>query len=608
MNGWGHLGASPLLLVACTAWWRAFQTSPLRLRPVWRRWQGGRWLTRARLLHASYLLVVVLTLIAGFFPNGFESNGINADAQTYRIPRLIHWWLADSWHWIETGDARSNYSACGVEWQMLPLMILFRSDRLFFLLSWFPFLLLPGLLWFALRSLGVVRKTAFAWLWVFPMGYVYALQVGTFGNDGLALGLLLASLGFALWARKYTSWVLLSLSGLAAALLTGLKLSNLPLLLPLAFFIWPAIRSIRMPKLALAAFLIVATLASAVPIIVANDRFTKDWTGIASQAYPKCEPYSLRPSDAWHGLRSNLSLWLADVLQISCMPKGIAEPCNSWIQKTSLLDVRYAQEDPPSKIKIWHGVRARGDGLGFAVWALVALACFMSLRGAPRCHPRAPISWVARITPVLGWIAWGVFLMKAGGGSTMRLSAPYYFLVLVPFLRTPGMEALVIGKSRMARTVIFLPFLTCFLLLSRQLVYSAVAMDLPLFRHLGLPSEQASCKAQVQVFEAWKQLIPGEVVKIGKATFPVKLLNEDQTLMFWQPYGQRLLVDIGMPFGSKTPPAAEIQYIIATDSGFRDRFGISVPEWLADGKGEILRQTTPSSDEVLGRFYLIRLK
>jgi hypothetical protein len=75
-----------------------------------------------------YALAVIVVILGGalYAPR-------NYDALTYRIPRILHWWTASSWHWIQTPNDRMNLSGTGFEWMMMPLFAASHSDRLFFL-------------------------------------------------------------------------------------------------------------------------------------------------------------------------------------------------------------------------------------------------------------------------------------------------------------------------------------------------------------------------------------------------------------------------------------------------------------------------------------------
>ena len=230
LNGWGHLLASPLLLGAVWFWLRS--TRPATPARTWLHRRA--WMFRP--LPLIYAGIAVLSLIGAlsYSPWSFDST-------TYRLPRVLDWWAANQWYWIGTLDHRLDFSSCGFEWQMLPVLELTHSDRFLFLLSWVPFLLAPGLIFVVFRWLGVSGRSARRWMWLLPAGYCFALQCGGLQNDGYSMNFTLAAVGFAVAAYHTGRNGLFLMSLLAAGLITGAKLSNAPLLLPLGLFLLPAL-------------------------------------------------------------------------------------------------------------------------------------------------------------------------------------------------------------------------------------------------------------------------------------------------------------------------------------------------------------------------------
>src|SRR5207244_8967318 len=137
------------------------------------------------------------------------------------------------------GNYRTDNRACGIEWLSAPLFLFTKSDRLIVLLNFVPFLLLPGLIFSVCTRLGVLPRVAWNWMWLLPTGYTFLLQAGSAGNDTFPTVYALAALDFACraWVSRRPSDLWHSL--LAAALLTGAKASNLPLLLPWVVVLLP---------------------------------------------------------------------------------------------------------------------------------------------------------------------------------------------------------------------------------------------------------------------------------------------------------------------------------------------------------------------------------
>ena len=133
-----------------------------------------------------------------------------------------------------------NDRACGIEWLSAPVLLFTHSTRGLFLINFLPFLLLPGLVFSVFTQLGVRARVAWHWMWLLPTGYNFILQAGGNANDTFPAVYALAAVDFGLRAWKSRRPADLWHSLLAAALLTGAKASNLPLLLPWAIVIFPA--------------------------------------------------------------------------------------------------------------------------------------------------------------------------------------------------------------------------------------------------------------------------------------------------------------------------------------------------------------------------------
>ena len=193
-----------------------------------------------RPLPAIFFLLAALVFLGGilYAPNNF-------DALTYRLPRMLNWLAAGKWFWISTINERQNYSGADWEWIAMPFLALLRSDRGMFLINALGFLLMPGLLFSIFRRLGVARKVAWTWMWLLPLAYGCLTQAGSIGNDFLGALFCLLSIYFGLRARRSGRVTDVWLAVLAAALLTGVKLSNLPLALPCLVAIWPALGQLK---------------------------------------------------------------------------------------------------------------------------------------------------------------------------------------------------------------------------------------------------------------------------------------------------------------------------------------------------------------------------
>jgi hypothetical protein len=194
-----------------------------KVRARFRRW-----------LPACFAVLAFLVLLGGaLYPP------TNHTAMTYRTPRVLHWLAEGHWHWIHTPNYRMNDRCCGFEWLTTPVLLFAKTDRCLFLINFISFLLLPGLTFSVLTRLGVRPRVAWPWMWLLPTGYNFLLQAGSIGNDTFPTIYALAAVDFGLRAWESRRLSDLWLSILSAALLTGTKATNLPLLLPWGILVLP---------------------------------------------------------------------------------------------------------------------------------------------------------------------------------------------------------------------------------------------------------------------------------------------------------------------------------------------------------------------------------
>ncbi|MEI9898299.1 MAG: hypothetical protein WDN28_31695 [Chthoniobacter sp.] len=110
-------------------------------------------------------------------------------------------------------------------------------------------------------------------------GLLFPTQAGSIGSDLLPAAYALAALAFGLRARRSGSWTDFCLSALAAALITGVKVTAAPLALPWLVATLPCWRSIRNHWIGAAGVALVAVTISFVPTAAMNIRHTGSWNG-----------------------------------------------------------------------------------------------------------------------------------------------------------------------------------------------------------------------------------------------------------------------------------------------------------------------------------------
>ena len=396
---------------------------------------------RANLFHSRWLFPKIwLSLTLLVFLGGLIYHPNNYDYLTYRFPRILHWCWEQRWHWIDTINERMDFSATGIEWLMVPLFVFFKTDRLFFLINFISFLLLPGLIFSVFCGLGISKRVSWWWMWVLPTGYCYLLQAASANNDSLGAVYLLASLHYAFKIRGSSPTKNFALSCLSMALLTGIKASNLPLALPwlaALFFNRKPLRESGKPALLITALLI-AAIVSFLPLALVNIHFTG-----SSFGDPNNEG-KLKVSDPISGLAGN-SLELA--------AHNLAPPI--WFKKISwesmvpaALKNRLDRDFPRFNVTVGEMQMEEGTGVGVGIVACVGLmACFGAKTLFARINSRIyPPIYSLGIIAGAG-VALLVYMAKMGGEAPARLIAAYYPLLIAGISVLASLDGSILRRS-----------------------------------------------------------------------------------------------------------------------------------------------------------------
>lgn len=377
-----------------------------------------------------------LMLAALIFISGAIYPPDNYTGLAYRAGRVLQWLSHGQWFWIHTTDSRMNDRACGMEWLSAPILLFTHSTRGLFLLNFLPFLLMPGLVFSVFTRLGVSGRVARQWMWLLPTGYTFLLQAGGNANDAFPTIYALAAVDYALRAQKSARVGDLWHSILAAALLTGAKASNLPLLLPWAILIFPAFPLLRKKIAVTALVALLAAVISFLPTAVLNSIYCGDWSGanlertvmtvknpligIAGNSFQLlvgnfCPP--LFPAATW---------WNAHATQI--VPRAL-------VSISTHFDIGFFQlgELPMED--------SAGIGLGLSLLLTVSVIANFFVR--PAVVRRRPPCMLALIAP---WVALLAYAMKSGMVTPGRLIAPYYPL-LIPLLLIGAGQSQIVRRA-----------------------------------------------------------------------------------------------------------------------------------------------------------------
>jgi hypothetical protein len=581
LNSFGYL---VLGLVCGGCLWLLGKREGIRFSPApfrWRRFQ--------RLLPALWLGLALLILIGGALhaPN-------NYDYLTYRFPRVLHWAWEQQWHWIETANDRMNYSAPLFEWLMAPLFIFFKTDRLFFLINFISFLLLPGLIFWVFRLLGVNRRAAWFCMWLLPSGYCYAIQAGSAGNDSFAAVFLLASIGFALRARRSHSFYDLGFSVLAAALLTGAKASNLPLLLPCCLALWPSWNVFLSKPLATLVILFLALWGSFVPMGGINQYFTGHWSGDPDNSG------RMQLSDPVAGLIGN-SLQIG----LGAMAPPVF-PMSGWwnahVWQGMPSSARHYLQDQFPRLNLGLGELPVEEAAGLGIGITGVLVVLTLKRFCKKMvSPKSGCGLVERLIVVAGGLALVVYMLKMGSECGARIVAPYYPLVLAGLFLVLRLS-IPRGHFRYVAALALLSTYPLVILTpARTLV--PVSMLVSGLKEVGW--EHPLLDRAAQVYEVYqnradalgpvRDLIPEHVREIGFIQS-----GDDSEVALWKPWGTRRVVT--------WEPGSELEWVAVSARAMKYRLNQTVEEWAQNNGYQMIARVGVSSKVQEGSVEWVLLK
>ncbi|MDX6767772.1 MAG: hypothetical protein SFU85_13395 [Candidatus Methylacidiphilales bacterium] len=476
----------------------------------------------------------------------------NYDFLTYRFPRILHWWWEGGWHWIVTGNDRLNYSGTGFEWMVMPLFQFTRSDRLFFLLNWIPYLLMPGLVYSVFKRLGLGRKTAWVWMWLLPSGYCYAMQAGSAGNDSYAVVYVLAALHFGFMARDLWSagpgpgvFLPAALSVLSAALLTGAKASNLPLLLPCLLPLLPLWKEPFRQPLRWVSLGVVAAGVSFLPLAVLNHLHVGDWSGDPDNNG------KMKLDNPAAGVAGNVLQLAVGSLQppLLPLPAWWNGPVNRLADSLGVGQLK--TDFPRLSLNMGELPNEEGAGLG------LGLTLFLGLSGATAMATRLRLwrrfgkaeqpgtskgllDWLVIGVCLTGFLAAAVYAAKMGSECTARLLAPYYPLLIAAVLRLSGPVPDCRWISWCGVGVAATAWIPLALTPSRPLVPVEVIVR----ECLGNRAEGKTWERVKQVYEVysrrWDALAPvREALPSGVRVVGFAGSGDDSEVSLWRPFGRR---------------------------------------------------------------------
>lgn len=572
-------------LAACLLWagmcqqrgnalcsWPAFRGPLSRWR---RRWK--------RPLPLLFLVLAALALAGGVL---YPPN--NYDALSYRLPRMLHWLAEGRWHWIVTANDRMNYSAPDFEWISLPLFLLAKSGRFIFLINISAYLFLPGLVFAVGRRLGLSGRAAWHWMWLLPSAHCFAMQAGSIGNDAVGAIYVLAAVYYGLRAKETGQIQCLWLAGLAAALLTGLKTSNLPLLLPVLLALWPARGLLKQRLLASGAVVGLCAVISVLPTAALNAHYSGDWAGDPGNKS------GLRPKDLFSAFAGN---------SLSIAVQNATPPVFPGARKLKLAErlpaslvQRIKQGFPRFDVTMSELPQEENVGLGLALLGLVLATGLAVLRQGCWSAELSPANRRGLLIGGAAWIALMVFMTKIGSETSARLLTAYYPLLILPFLAWPAANRLVRRRWwTLCALLCSLSLLPGLLLTpSRPLLPMGAILDHLAQQHPQ--NEQLARARQVyanyarrhDVLGPLRNHIPSEIRELGL------ICGETDTEMaLWRPFGQRRVRHL--VGDARLRP--NLEWVVVKQP-LADEFAPSFEAWLAQTHGRLV-----ATERITATFY-----
>ena len=541
-----------------------FAAPRLRFRP-WRK-RLRRWAP------AVFLFVALLVLMGGLLhpPN-------NMDALNYRMPRVMHWLMVGGWEWMPANLSSLNTRSCGFEWVTAPILGILRMDRLLFLINFVLFLFLPGLVFGVFRHLGISGRVAWTWMWLFPTGYCFALQAGSIGNDFPAAVFALAAFDFGLRWKQTKSWTAFGLSVVSAAIMTAVKPTTLPLLLPFAVLFVGMLRQFGAAPLRTTILALAAAAVSFLPTAALNHRHCGDWTG------SEAERNALSASDptvALTGNAINLAIqnlvppvfpfagrWNASVDRI--VPPSLMKAMEANFEITG---ARFHMPDIQGEE--WAGL---GAGLSWLVLASVAWGIFK-----PPAIGTAGSRWFGLSLVGLFGFALVAYCAKAGMSTVGRHVSPYYIPLVGAFFLMVPQDQLV--RLRLWNVAAFLAAVSAVALViltpSRPLWPAAWFFNRlgdspsPLVQRArtgyAVYADRADCLGPL------RDALPSDALFIGFANY-----HSGPELPLWKPYMERRVRHLLPGDSISILHDQGMSHIILNTVNFAKTTGMTPDEWVA---------------------------
>lgn len=561
------------------AWrWHKDLPSPQDFRRV-----GNKFLHRFR--RSAPLLFLILALLS--FLGGLLYLSNNGDSNQYRIPRLLHWLAQGQWHWIHTLDIRMNIVCCNFEWLSAPLILFSGTTRWMFLTNTVCYLMLPGLVFSVFTRLKVSPRTAWWWMWLLPSGWCFVLQAESDINDSFAAVYALAMVDLALRGCERKKAGDLWLSMMAAALVTGVKQTNIPLALLWFIAAWPGVRILLARPIATALVAFVALLCSAAPITAMNIKHAGSWQGMP----PGTKSVWNGGSVPWRLIGNLFSIPEQNLVPPFFPPAGAWNRAMEHFVQTPM-GHHFAGFENFGYLRSGVSEEVAGVGLGI---------CFLtgvSLVWARRFHPavldgtKKPSVHVLRWLRLAPWILLLPFMAEISAFATGRLLAPYYPLLFPLLLTGPGNARLV--RQRRWQWL-------CLLVMMVAAGMLVVSRSRPLFpvqticKKLETKYPEAKAIREIDLaYEAPQEIIKAQNhfrndISSGRQMIGYVTVAGELEPALWQPFGERRVERI-LPDDTPDDLRKRGFHYLLVDDNALESDGMTINQWMQHFNGELADQ------------------
>jgi hypothetical protein len=501
----------------------------------------------------------------------------NYDALIYRIPQALQWLAEKHWYWQEVPDNLVNFAPPGQTWIAAPIILFTKSFRPLFLLNVISFAILPGMVFATFRRIGVRNRVAAHWMYIVPCVFGFALQAASLGNDLLGAMFALSAVGFALRAGESRSARDLYVSFLAIALATSVKTTNLPLMLPVAIAALPTLPLLLAAPIRTIVFASWAALVSFLPTAILNTRYTGDWSGDSENKH------KMKMSSPVHAMAGNGLIVLSGALEPPVNWPALWTKIDEGIQSSGV-GAQIRERFPRFVIRLGEMPTEEGAGIGIGVTTLLIISLFGPIRSG---HSRNCTINSARWVPIAAVFATLFCIAKVGSEGTSRHILSYYPLLIAAVTQLRGNAELTRRRwwRALATGACAMVVLPLILSPARPLwpaiaVLEAVQKKLP--NSAGLERALTVYRLYRQRSDAYALLrkhIPHEtrlIVYVGSGNDPLAAL--------WQPIGGWRVFELVrrsqlIPQEASAIRGSGTGLLIASSSGVRNRFGVSLEEF-----------------------------